>query len=221
MPSPVFLTDAYEMIISYQNTSDPTLKWRNTWEIFSTSAPLPTDPLVSNLILLGLAFADASVTLETISCYAWARGTVPYPEGSALWVKTVGSACTAGSDWGTVRASYIAGDKSLCLRIDKEPFGSGRPGRNFIRGLIGTSDVSAIAGGRWQLDHTPASWNTALAVILTDANIPQYFSGGASSIKLIIVRYSAKTNTVHGYAEVTGLNIIGATTAKGNRKSAR
>jgi len=221
MATPVFLANVYELIFNYQNTSDTTLKWRTTHEIFSSSAPLPTDAIVTDLTLLAEAMADTDTTLETVACYAWARGTVPYPEGSALWIKTLGVPCTASSDWGTTRVTYVPGDKSLCLRIDKETVTSGRPGRNFIRALLGTGDVSSISGGKWQLVKSRTLWQEAFEVILADANVEQYFSAGSSAIKLVVVRYSPKTNTVHGYSEIGSMQIINATTAKGNRKSAR
>lgn len=221
MTTPVYLPNVYSIIVQYANTDNVDLRWRNTYDIFAAAAPAPGDAVVDAIGAMALAMAHDDTTLESITCYNWARGTVPYPTGTALWVKTIGVVCTAEADWGSVISGYVPGDKSLCLRIDHQPSTSGKPGRNFIRGLLGTNDVSSVTGGKWILGHPASEWETALLVILVDANIPQYFSGGSSAIKFVTVRYSPKTNTVHGYTVEAGWTVIGATTAKGNRKSVR
>lgn len=217
--APVTLANVYEMIFTMENTATGK-QWRNSYSFYSPSTPVSGDNAADHLYRMQIAMVRSDSKIVKQACYAWARGTQPYPLGMPIWEATLAAVGTADAAWlGLVDPTYEPTGGEVCLRMDHEPLAGNKPGRTFFRGFLGKLDISATTVGKWVLIALIGAFQAVLDTILASSNVNDLFASGASPQKLVVVRYSPKTNTVHGYTAVTAFTLIGATTNKVNRKS--
>lgn len=219
--SPVTLANVYEMIFTMQNVATGK-QWRNSYTFYSPATPVSGDNAADHLYRMQIAMVRLDSQIVKQACYNWARGTQPYPLGMPVWEATLANPGTADADWSTVLdPAYEAVGGEVVVRVDHEPLTGNKPGRSFFRGLVGKNDVASTTVGRWLLIALIAALQAVLDAITSGSHVNDMFAGGSSSQKLVVVRYSPKTNTVHGYTLVTGLKLIGASTNKLTRKNKR
>lgn len=221
MAPPVTLPGAYDHISTFQNIANPTEKWRATMTFAAPAVPGPSTPIVQAIegFMSTVVHSDAQIIQHSV--YNWARGRQPYPLGTPIFTITGAVPGVAGAEWTALASPYIPAGGEVVLRIDHEPVGGGRPGRNFFRALLGKSDVSSTSGGKWILVPTVLALQVNLATILTATSLATFLNGGVGGARLIIVRYSPKTNIVHGETDVSTLQVVGVTTNKLSRKNRR
>lgn len=215
---PVTLPGTYDMIVEYQNASTPTVTWRNTYTFQSSVLPTLTTPIVAAIGSFAFNLVHSDVNYIGWKVYNWARGRQPYPLGSPVLVDSFSSPGNAGTEFPSLHVPYTPAGGEVALRVDHEPATAGRPGRNFLRGLLGSGDLSAISGGRWNLVTPLANINANYQAVLNATGLSSFFGPGSGNAALVIVRYSPKTGIIHGVSLVNGFTPLGVTTVKLSRK---
>jgi hypothetical protein len=220
MATPVNLANVYTAIVEYVITADRTKRWRNSYDFYSTDAPAEATGILAALATFAGTMVWADTTVESLSVYHWSRGTQPYPNGLPIIVTPLGGAGVASSSWVFGTEQPAAGSE-ICLRVDKNHIGIGRPGRFFFRNFVPESQISADRGEAWHLvSGTPITeghWNSILSTTGMSAYITNVPGPGGQNF--VTVQYSPKTHTVHGSANDSTWSLIGPTTNKPTRKS--
>jgi hypothetical protein len=218
---PVDFPDYYDLIVTYQNDDNPAVKWRNTYTFYSATTPVLGVGIVGALATyaVGLIHSDASAVLFDV--YNWTRGRQPYPTGSPIISYAASDSGTADTYWTHLHTPYVPQSGETVLRIDHEPEGPGKPGRSFLRGLLGEADVSAVSGGPPILTVTTANLQTDLDALFAAAGMTAYLGAGSGGQHLALVRYSRLHNEVLGSSGVDDFHVIEATSNKLRRKNAR
>lgn len=221
MADPVVLSNVYDIVVTFENLADPTITWRNTFTVFSPDTPVhdTTIALAISGFCKAMIWPDSAVV--KVACYSWGRGSHPYPSGSALWENVGSVEGTADSNWPHLNATHHPAGGEVALRVDHATAAIGRPGRSFFRTLLGKDDITALSGGKWTTVPTIVNLQTDLLGVLAASTLGSYFGGGSGGQYLTIVRYSPKTNTVHGNVPVSSFQVIGATTSKRFRSNKR
>jgi hypothetical protein len=220
--APVSLANVYDLIITMRNIANPDITWRNTYTFYSPTVPVVADPFPQHAVVFQQNMIWADCEIVEVSCYNWSRGTQPYPSGMPLWTIIVAYAGTAVTHWGAqLQTPHVATGAEVVMRLDHSPAVGNKPGRNFYRGLLGMGDVASISVGKWILIIAIAILQAILDTIGNTTLFYQHLAAGASAQKLVVVRYSPKTHTVHGYTPVTAINLIDVTTNKKSRKNRR
>lgn len=211
----------YDFIATFQNDTDPSLKWRNTWTFYSPTTPVLGAGIVGALALFAttLCHADASVVLFDV--YNWSRGRQTYPDGSPIISYPAADGGVADTYWTHLHTPYVPVGSETVLRIDHPSVSPGKPGRNFIRALMGEDDVSAVSGGPPISNVAISDLQADLASALGFSHLNNYFHAGTGGQYLANVRYSKKTTTVLGASEIDGFSVIEVTTNKRTRKNKR
>jgi len=215
----VTFPDYYDFIATYQNDDDPSLKWRNTWTFFSGTAPVLGAGIVGALALFAttLIHSDASVVLFDV--YNWARGRQTYPNGSPIISYPAADPGVADAHWTHLHTPYVPVGGEVVLRIDHPSTGPGKPGRNFIRALMGEADIQAVSGGPPISTILIANLQADLANALAFSGLSSYFHAGLGGQYLANVRYSKKNGVVGGASQIDGFSVIEVTTNKRTRKN--
>lgn len=221
MATPVTLPGAYDIIFGVHNFDDPAIKWRQTFTFQSTISPVIGEGIVEALATFSNACVRSDSVNDSIAIYNWARGRQPYPTGDAVAVDTLSVAGSAASHWPHLNSTYDPAPGEVCLRIDHAPSVGSKPGRSFLRGLLGEADITSLTGGAVLLVPTVTNLQADLNTLLSTSGLSAYFGSGTGGQRLCIVRYSPKTNVVHGAVDVNGFNVIGATTNKRQRRNRR
>lgn len=215
----VTLPGAYDMIVKFGNIADPQLQWRSTYTFLSDTTPV----LDVGIVLAIRNFAQMTIHSDShmtgYDVYNWARGRQPYPLGSPVIATTGSLVGTADTSWTPLVGTYLPNGGEVCMRMDHITTGQGKPGRSFLRGLLGEHDVISVTGGKWTLVAGQAPWQTALAANVTSSGLGAYMLPTATSKVLCVVRYSAKLGVVHGSSGINQFQIIGVTTNKQTRKN--
>jgi hypothetical protein len=212
-------TGVYDAIFEFTNNAAPLDKWRTTLTYIQTIVPSPTDAFIIAIEGVWKAFVHPDVTLSTITVYNWSRGALIYPAGSPIFTKTTNVVGTADTNWPHLAPLYSPNGGEVCLRMDHEPTTGGKPGRSFLRALLGEDDVSAQSGGRWILNPTLANLQSDLNGILTGGGLMPYFGAGLGGTIIGIQRFSKKHSVVGPFVPCTGFTLIGVTTNKLTRKN--
>jgi hypothetical protein len=216
---PVTLADTYDLIVEYANIADPSITWRNGYTFHSDTVPVFGVNITTALGTFARTLCHDDAQIIAYSLYNWARGRQPYPTGEAIWIVAAAASGTALTHWNPpIDSDYIPNNGTVCLRIDHQAT-PGKPGRTFVRALLGEGDVSAVSGGRPVLSAGAADWDTQLQAVLTATGLSTYMGAGASGQHLCVVRYSPKTGIVHGSSPTTAFHAIGATTSKKSRRT--
>lgn len=219
--TPVTFPDYYDMIVTYQNDTNPEIKWRNTATFYSSTTPVLGAGIVGALatFFVGYIHSDASAVLFDV--YNWSRGRQPYPNGSPIISYAASDSGTADAIWTHLHTPYVPTSGETVLRIDHEPSSAGKPGRNFLRGLLGAADTDAVSGGPPLLTVLPANLQLDLNGLLSGSHLSEYFGAGTGGQHLALVRYSRLHNMVLGTSEVAEYKVIEATSNKLRRRNAR
>lgn len=213
--------DMYTAIVEYSVIAAPTTKWRNSYDFHSAVTPTGTADIVAALASFGPAMIFANNQLDKIKVYNWSRGTQPYPDGLPILEIPYGTAGTAESEWVFTGSQPEAGNE-VCLRVDKQHLGIGRPGRFFYRNFIPYSQLQAQDGAGWSLVSLTPINQGRLEVILTSTGIVNYMAGHVDPTLqqgFTTVQYSRKANLVHGWNYDSNWVIVDVTTNKPTRKS--
>lgn len=219
MAALVTLPGVYSAVVEMENIANPEDHWRNVWDFAASAAPVVGDALVTALRQFHAKSLQADSRVKEISVYNWAKGAHPYPQGQPLFVDNTPEVGTALIDWAHIDPTYLPTGGEVCLRIDVNPVSGGKTGRKFMRGLLGKNDVSAVTGGRWSTVATQTNLQGDLAAAATAAGLTPYLGAGSGGKRLVVVRYSPKTNTVSGSVNVAGLIVVQATTNRQTRKN--
>lgn len=211
--------NGYDLIVTYQNQTDPTIQWRNTFTFISNTVPVFGAGIVGALGGFAQTLCHPDSSVVEYKCYNWARGRQPYPLGLPLFVHTLNIPGTAPSHWTALSASYVPTGGEVVLRIDHVPTALGRPGRTFVRGLLGENDISALSGGRIFLTGSLATFQADLNTIVSSSGLGAFLVPTATTQVLAVIQYTKKTDTVHGYAGIGSLVVIDATNNKRSRKN--
>lgn len=217
---PVTLPGIYTAIAEYFVTSDPKIKWRNSYDFAASAPPDAGTPVVAAIASFARAMIFSDCTLGTVKIYNWARGTQPYPTGLPIAESNLNNAGDADTQWVFGGLQTAAGN-DVCLRIDKPHVGVGRPGRFFFRNFIPDSNLEAVRGDQWSLVPSTPITPVHLDNVLTASGMANYLHGApfTDGSAMVTVQYSHKTNTVHGFNYDTDWVLVGATTNKPTRKS--
>jgi hypothetical protein len=198
--------------------ANPNNKWRLTQDIYSLTVPIPSDIVFTDLADFWSALIWDNDILEEIRVYNWVLGTQPYPSGLPIFVIPYGTFGTASGDWVHTPSTAPYAGNEVVIRIDKEHNGIGKPGRTFARNLVRSSDIEASDDGPWVfVPGTPFN-QTHLNSIVTATGWGTHFAGGSASAQAVVVQASRKHDTVHGYGQITQLQLVGVSTNKPTRK---
>lgn len=220
IPPPGYVTfpGAYDVIFEYHNVTDPTIFWRTTWTIVDNAPPTWPGGILGALQAYVTAMVHSDVLVDKLSVYNWARGRLPYPLGTPLFIQPLSLIGQADGNWPALSTPYTPAGGEVCLRVDKIASG-GKNGRNFHRALLGEDDISALSGGRISTVASVAVLQTQHDTIVTNAGLHSFMLPAATTTGLIVMRFSEKTGVVHGYSMLSSMSVIGATTNKLNRKN--
>jgi len=218
--APVFITDVYTAIVEMSNVTDPLSKWRSTYDFFSPTVPVASDPIIDSMSSLNAFMLHTGDQVDKVSVYVWARGAQPYPNGNPLFVKAYGVTGTADSHWyPPLTTPYVANGAEVCARIDRQTITGGKPGRLFMRRFFGQHDVVGSDAGEWVTTMPISDYESQLAVVVSAVNLNQHFYSGTSPQKLVVTRYSKRPGAPPPSATyVTDLHFIDVTTSKTTRK---
>lgn len=219
MGTPVTLANAYEAVVEYALISDPTITWRNTYSYHSNTTPVEGAGLPAALATFVGGFAWPDTNLVKLTHYNWARGRQPYPSGEPIFVDPVNAACVANTIFTSLATPHHPTGAEVVFRMDHFATSGGRPGRTFIRSLLGMGDVTAVSGGKWTLVPSLASLQAEMSSALAGSGLGAYFDAGSGGQWLSIVRYSPKTNVVHGDVQIAEWSLVGPTTNRSARKN--
>lgn len=221
MASPVTLANVYTALCEYSVIADPSTKWRNTYDFHSAVAPTGTADVVAAIqaFALGMIFADQQ--LDSVKVYNWARGSQLYPAGLPILDIPVNAPGQASTAW-VITGSPARVGNDVCLRVDKEHSGIGRPGRFFYRNLLTTGVIEANPGQPWTMAPGSSFTQGHLTTWITTSGLVNFLAGHVDPTTqqcLCTVQYSRKTNVVHGFNYDANLVLVGVTTNKPTRKS--
>ena len=219
MATPVTLPGTYSLIMEYANNANPEDTWRNVFDFNYPTVPAIGSDLPFALASLATSCIRSDCSLIKRSLYNWAKGRQPYPLGEPLQVDTTVIAGAAAVPWTALDATYEPAGGEIALRADHEPFVGGKPGRTFFRGLLGKLDIQAVTGGNWALVPSLSSLQTNFNAILAGTTLNSYLGEPPSGKFLVVVRYSPKTNIVHGFSPLNTINLIGVTTCRRTHKN--
>ena len=220
-PPPSIPAGLYTAIAEYNVIAEPTIKWRNTYDFHSAITPTGTADLVAALATYAPGFIFNTCQLTTIKVYNWSRGTVPYPDGLPILEITYNTAGKADVAW-TLSDTYAPTGNEVCLRVDKNHAGIGRPGRFFYRNMLPESQLSATVGGGWSLISGTHFTQAALEAWITSSGVVNFLTGHIDPTTqqgFATVQYSRKANIVHGYNYDSNWVIVDVTTNKPTRKN--
>jgi hypothetical protein len=210
----------YTLVIENSLISDPAQKWRNTFDFSNATVPHPLDGVVTSLTALSNTFIHSDSQTDKVTCYNWAKGRQPYPNGTPIFERLFGTPGSADTAWTPpLSTGYEPQGGEVVFRVDHAPVGGGRPGRSFFRAFLGSEDIQSTSGGKWFLSASLSSFQTKLDSIITSTGLAPYLGGGLAGTAVVVVRYSPKTNIVHGAVNVEELNAIGVSTNKQTRKN--
>jgi len=218
---PVTLGGVYSAIVKIQNLANPQVQWRNSWDFISPAAPTPGTNIIAAILDFQQQCIHSDAQIVDISAYHWARGRQPYPQGMAIFTEPVQLVGTADAGWGFSSGEYVPLGGEVVARIDHTPNVGNKPGRTFLRGLIGKNEVSALSGGRYSMVSGSPVTNTKLQQVLTNSTLAGYIGTQTAGQQLCIVRYSRKTGTVTGNVSVSGFVLMGVSTNRQTRKNPR
>lgn len=220
-PPPVLYPGVYTIICEMENTSDPTIKWRNTYDFQCVTPPTNTSSLMDNVMHFQDSMTDDDSTFVEMRVYNWSKGANPYPTGLPLFVRTVNAPGDATAAWGRLSHVPAAGGE-VCLNIARRASGAVKPGRFFFRSTIRDEDVQSLSGGKWTFTSIGAGLftQTQLDSIVSLSGLSANLLGGTdANNKLVLVPYS-KLHGTHGTAEpVANIVMVGVTTNKQTRKN--
>lgn len=220
---PIPLANVYTAICEYSVIANPSVKWRNTYDFHSAVAPTGSADIVAALAEYAPGMIFSWAQLDTIKVYNWSRGTETYPNGLPILEIAYNTPGVANTAW-VVSGSQNPAGNNVCLRIDKEHSGVGRPGRFFIRNLIYESSIQASDGQPWVLVEPSPFSQSHLTAWITTSGVVNYLAGHVDPTTqqcFVTVQYSAKAHVVHGFNYDSNWVIIGATENKPTRKSKR
>lgn len=220
---PLDLANVYTAIVEYSVIAQPETKWRNTYDFHSAVAPTGSADIVAALAAYAPGWIFNNSQMDSIKVYNWSKGTQPYPNGLPILdivYNTVGHASTA---W-TLSDTYAPMGNEVCLRVDKEHSGIGRPGRFFIRNFLPDTQVQATYGNGWELISGTHITQSALAAWITSSGVVNFLAGHVDPTTqqcFCTVQYSSKAHEVHGFNYDSNWIIVDVTTNKPTRKSKR
>lgn len=162
MPSKPTLTllDYYTLIVESGNTSDPSLRWRNTWDIFATVTPQIGDPIIDAILNfhLGNLRTDAGLYLATLR--NWSQGPQPFATRQFIWEDVQSGVAGLKTSAGPVGyGGEGAGNQSIpgsavlfAKRIGTQ---GAKVTHMFLRGLLDDQDLAAETGGKYVFGSSP------------------------------------------------------------------
>lgn len=215
----VTLSGVYTAIVEFFNNTDDTINWRNVYDFVASSPPVSGNAFVAALAAFGRGLIWPDSTLKSVKVFNWAKGTHPYPDGEPLFEDVFDYTGTAGDHWSHLHSTYEPNGGEVCLRLDLEPSTGGKPGRKFCRGLLGQLDVTSLSGGKWLFAESRDNLQTDLGGLAVAAGLNVYLGSGSGGIHMCVVRYSPKTNIVHGSVPVGAIVVQKPTTNKQTRKN--
>lgn len=224
MPSrpPLTLANAYTLIVESGNTTDPNVRWRNTWDIHASVEPAPSDPVITDIINFHLynLRTDAGVFMLTLR--NWSQGPQPFISRPFLWEYNVGG--TAGLKTGTPPHGYNgegAGNQSIpgsaVLFAKRQTLSGGKQTSLFLRGLLDDVDVVAETGGRYVYATGGHVNNASFGAIVTSVLTP--YLGAGKDPGLIIVHVGNHYAGPAFSSPITGVVGIGPSQNKQTRKN--
>lgn len=223
MATPVTLANVYTAIAEYSVIANPTIKWRNSYDFHSAIAPTGSADIVAAIASFAPGMIFSENQLDKIKVYNWAKGTQPYPDGLPILEIDYGTAGVAHTAWVMTDETDQAGNE-VCLRVDKDHSGIGRPGRFFFRNLLPMSQLGALDGQGWHLVGGSPFTQAHFETWLTTSGVVNYLAGHIDPTTqqgFATVQYSSKAHVVHGYNYDSNWVMIGPTTNKATRKSKR
>lgn len=223
MATPVTLAECYTAIVEYSVIAEPTIKWRNSYDFHSVPTPTGSADIVAALASFAPGFIFANSQMNSIKVYNWSKGTNPYPAGLPILEIVYNTGGHAATAW-TLSDTYAPLGNEVCLRVDKEHAGIGRPGRFFYRNLLPETQVQAGYGVGWSLISGTHFTQSAMEAWITSSGVVNYLAGHVDPTTqqaFITVQYSAKAHVVHGFNYDSNWVIVDVTTNKPTRKSKR
>jgi hypothetical protein len=214
---PVTLPNVYAVIFEMENIAIPAQKWRNTYDIFSSTTPAATDQILNDLASYQIRMTWSDSIVVGMKVYRWVRGAPPYPNGLPLFSTAMNTTGMAPTAW-VANAGDIAAGGEVCLSVERLHGGQGKVGRLFHRSIPRQPDLQATSGGKWFIGVGSPFTVTQYQSIMTPY-LNEYFVTGTSAQKLVIVQYSPKHQTVSGYQVATNFVMVGVTTNKQGRKN--
>jgi hypothetical protein len=226
MPSKPSLTlpNAFTLIVESGNLTDPTIRFRNTWDIHATVQPQPSDAIISAILdfHLGNLRTDCGVFMATLR--NWSQGPQPFASRPFLWETTVGpvtglktAASPAGYGGEAVGNQSIPG--SAVLFCKRQTAGGNKQTNLFLRGLLDEVDIIAETGGRYVFTAGPNVTPGKFTALVGHTLAP--YIGSALNPGLIIVHVGNKGAGPAFSSPITGVQLIQPSENKMTRKNRR
>lgn len=166
------LANTYTLIVESGNLTDPSIRWRNTWDIHATVEPQSSDAIISAITDFHLSNLRTDCGIFLLTLRNWSQGPQPFASRPFLWediqagiagLKT--SALPAGYGAEGVGNQSIPGSAVLfCKRLTA---GQNKASNLFLRGLLDDADIVAETGGQYVFTAAP---NVTGAKFTTIAN---------------------------------------------------
>jgi hypothetical protein len=183
-PRPVLtLANAYTVIVNFQNTADPTVTWRNTWDILDVAGvPSPSDAIFTAIQAFHQGNLRADANVEMIELRNWSQGPQPFSSRGFIWQKQIGVTAGAGDKTQPTPVGYGgegAGNQtvpgSVVLFCKRFSGAGGKVSHLFLRGLLDSGDIAAETGGKPVFVSSPRV-TTALFNAIVGNTLAPYFA---------------------------------------------
>jgi hypothetical protein len=227
MPSkpPLTLANTFTLIVHMQNTADPTVTWRNTWDINqSTATPSPSDAIFTAIQAFHQGNLRADANVEMMELRNWSQGPQPFSTRGFIWQKVIGPTAGAGDKTQPTPVGYggeAAGNQqvpgSTVLFCKRFSGSGGKVSHLFLRGLLDAGDIAAETGGKPVFLPSPRVTQALFNAIVGNTLAP-YFAP-SSGPSLVNVHVGNKGAGPAFFSLVSSMAMIGPSQNKQTRKN--
>lgn len=226
MSKPVLtLANAFTCIVTMQNTADPTVKWRNTWDILdSAGIPSPADTIFTAIQAFQQGNLRADANVEMLELRNWTQGPQPFSTRGFLWQKQIGPTAGAGDKTQPTPVGYggeAGGNQvvpgSVVLFCKRFSGTGGKVSHLFLRGLLDAGDIAAETGGKPVFIPSPRVTNALFNAIVSNTLAPFFMP--SSGPALINVHVGNKGAGPAFSSLVSSVQMVGPSQNKQTRKN--
>lgn len=179
---PLTLANVYTLIVQMQNTADPTVTWRNTWDILDVSGvPSPSDAIFTAIQAFHQGNLRQDCNIQMMTLRNWSQGPQPFSTRGFIWEKLIGVTSGQGDKTQPTPVGYggeAAGNQavpgSVVLFCKRFSGSGGKVSHLFLRGLLDAGDIAAETGGKPVFIPSPRVTNALFNAIVSNTLAPYF-----------------------------------------------
>lgn len=221
------LTNAFTLIVESQNTAQPNINWRNTWDIFSsTGAPAAGSAIVNAIVGFHQANLRSDCNLSKLIMRNWSQGPQPFADRPFLWEQLLVSSFAPGTKQTTDPTGYGAESTgiqripgSVVLFAKRLTVPGSKPTNMFLRGLLDDDDLNIVTAGPPVFAPSPNVTGPKFNDIQN--HFLSAFCTGLADPRLIIVHVGNHHAGPAFESSMTSIEMVGPSQNKQTRKNPR